>query len=119
MTDKTTKVKVVDAKTDFRLGETAPIGKVMVELGKDENKQIISKEAANKNTNFGNGGTQGDTTAYITEPVTYSVDKNSAKFIKVDQNGNVTGIQRTGKKTATVTIKTVSGKSAKVKIKVK
>ncbi len=119
VTDKTTKVKVENPKTDFELGKTASIGKVMVELGKDANKQIIIKEAANKNTNFGNGGTQGDTTAYITEPVTYSVDKNSAKFIKVDQNGNVTGIQRTGKKTATVTIKTVSGKSVKVKIKVK
>jgi len=113
VTDKTTKVRVDDAKTEFRLGETAPIGKVMVELGKDN-----SKDAALKNTDFGNGGTQGDTTAYITEPVTYSVDKNSAKYIKVDQNGNVTGIQKTGKKTATVTIKTVSGKSAKVKIKV-
>jgi hypothetical protein len=118
VTDKTTKVKVENPNTEFELGKTASIGKVIVELGKDANKQIITKEAANKNTNFGNGGTQGDTTAYITEPVTYSVDKNSAKFIKVDQNGNVTGIQRTGKKTATVTIKTVSGKSAKVKIKV-
>ena len=119
VTDKTTKVKVENPNTEFELGKTASIGKVIFELGKDANKQIITKEAANKNTNFGNGGTQGDTTAYITEPVTYSVDKNSAKFIKVDQNGNVTGIQRTGKKTATVTIKTVSGKSAKVKIKVK
>ncbi len=118
VTDKTTKVKVENSEIEFELGKTASIGKVMVELGKDANKQIITKEAANKNTNFGNGGTQGDTTAYITEPVTYSVDKNSAKFIKVDQNGNVTGIQKTGKKTATVTIKTVSGKSAKVKIKV-
>jgi hypothetical protein len=118
VTGKTTRVKVDTPKTEFRLGETASIGKVMVELGKDENKKIIENEAAFKNALFGNGGTQGDTTAYITEPVTYSVDKNSAKFIKVDQNGNVTGIQKTGKKTATVTIKTVSGKSAKVKIKV-
>ena len=118
VTGKTTKVKVDTPKTEFKLGETASIGKVMVELGKDENKKIIENEAAFKNVLFGNDGTQGDTTAYITEPVTYSVDKNSAKFIKVDQNGNVTGIQKTGKKTATVTIKTVSGKSAKVKIKV-
>ncbi len=57
--------------------------------------------------------TYSTTTAYQTEPVTYSLDKKSALVVKVDANGNVTPLK---KGTATVTIKTLSNKSAKVKI---
>lgn len=59
------------------------------------------------------GNKYSKTTAYETEPVTYSLDKKSATVIKVDANGNVTPLKRG---TATVTIKTLSNKSAKVKI---
>lgn len=55
----------------------------------------------------------GTTTAYQTEPVTYSLDKKSALIIKVDADGNVTPLK---KGTATVTIKTLSNKSAKVTV---
>lgn len=55
------------------------------------------------------------TTAYTTEPVTYSVDKKSARFIKVDQDGCITGLQK-GK--AKVTISTISGKKATVTVTV-
>ena len=107
VTDKTTKVTVTGAPESVSLGKTVSVGTVKV---------TDSKEAGLKNQEFDKTGT---TTAYETEPVTYSVDKTSAKYISVDQNGNVTGLQKTpGKKTATVTIKTISGKSAKVKIKV-
>jgi len=58
----------------------------------------------------------GDTKSYITDPVTYSLDKKSALVVKVDENGKVTPLKR-GK--ATVTIKALNGKSAKVKIEVK
>ncbi len=58
----------------------------------------------------------GDTKSYITDPVTYSLDKKSALVVKGDENGNVTPLKR-GK--ATVTIKALNGKSAKVKIEVK
>ena len=58
----------------------------------------------------------GTTTSYGTEPVTYSLDKKSALIIKIDENGNVTPLKRG---TATVTIKTLSNKAAKVKIVVK
>ena len=58
----------------------------------------------------------GDTKSYITDPVTYSLDKKSALVVKVDANGKVTPLKR-GK--ATVTIKALNGKSAKVKIEVK
>ena len=44
----------------------------------------------------------GDTKSYITDPVTYSLDKKSALVVKVDANGKVTPLKR-GK--ATVTIK--------------
>ena len=57
----------------------------------------------------------GTTTSYGTEPVTYSLDKKSALIIKIDEDGNVTPLKRG---TATVTIKTLSNKSAKVKIEV-
>ena len=55
----------------------------------------------------------GTTTAYQAEPVTYSLDKKSALIIKVDADGNVTPLK---KGTATVTIKTLSNKSAKVTV---
>ncbi len=68
------------------------------------NAAIIKQELGNKYSK---------TIAYETEPVTYSLDKKSATVIKVDVNGNVTPLKRG---TATVTIKTLSNKSAKVKI---
>lgn len=58
---------------------------------------------------------QGTTKAYEKEPVSFVLDKKSAQIISVDADGYVTAL-KTG--TATVTIKTISGKSAKVKIKV-
>lgn len=57
----------------------------------------------------------GDTKSYITDPVTYSLDKKSALVVKVDANGKITPLKRG---TATVTIKALNGKSAKVKIQV-
>ena len=101
VTDKTTKVRVDDSLESLSLGQTKSVGKVMVEVGKDPaTKQIISKEAGKKDASFNESGS---TIAYETEPVTFSVARS--------QNDP-------GKKTATVTIKTISGKSAKVKIKV-
>lgn len=61
----------------------------------------------------------GSSCGYLTEPVTYSVDKKSAAYISVDQDGNVKGLQVTPpNKPATVTIRTISGKKTTVKIKV-
>lgn len=80
-----------------------------------------NKVSANKNSNVDAGQITpdvnlGDTKSYITDPVTYSLDKKSALVVKVDENGKVTPLKR-GK--ATVTIKALNGKSAKVKIEVK
>lgn len=57
----------------------------------------------------------GNTIAYKTEPVSYILDKKSAQYVRVDSKGKVVALQ---KGTAKVTIKTISGKSAKVTIKV-
>lgn len=80
-------------------------GSTVTNKGNDaRNAAIIKQELGNKYSK---------TIAYETEPVTYSLDKKSATVIKVDANGNVTPLKRG---TATVTIKTLSNKSAKVKI---
>ena len=57
----------------------------------------------------------GNTIAYKTEPVSYILDKKSAQYVRVDSKGKVVALQ---KGTAKVTIKTISGKSAKVTIKI-
>ncbi len=80
-------------------------GSTVTNKGNDaKDAAIIKKELGNKYS---------QTIAYETEPVTYSLDKKSATVVKVDANGNVTPLKRG---TATVTIKTLSNKSAKVKI---
>lgn len=91
---------VLSAKLDtkvFEDGKSVPYTGRDVAMGEDK---------------LGNN-TYSTTTAYQTEPVTYSLDKKSALIVKVDANGNVTPLK---KGTATVTIKTLSNKSAKVKI---
>ena len=110
VTEKTEKLTAENTNVSVNLGgEKTPLGNFTI----DRNK---TKNFNQKDLTFNETGTNGSTTAYITEPVTYSVDKNSAKYIKVDQNGNVIGLQRTGNKKATVTVKTISGKSAKIKV---
>ena len=52
---------------------------------------------------------------YSTEPVTYSLDKNSAKLIRVDSNGKVTALKNGNAK---VTVSTLSGKKTTVSFKV-
>jgi hypothetical protein len=60
--------------------------------------------------------TLGTSMSYTTEPVTYTVDKKGASIVKVNSDGTVIGLQPG---TATITAKTISGKSAKIKITVK
>ncbi len=111
VTEKTEKLTAEKTMVSVELGKKEPLGNFTI----DKNK---TKNFNQKDLTFNETGTNGSTTAYITEPVTYSVDKNSAKYIKVDQDGNVIGLQRTGNKKATVTVKTISGKSAKIKVTV-
>ncbi len=94
---------------------------LFTEDGKINTTQLSAKFNTNKNSNVDAGQITpdvnlGDTKSYITDPVTYSLDKKSALVVKVDENGKVTPLKR-GK--ATVTIKALNGKSAKVKIEVK
>ena len=111
VTEKTEKLTAEKTTISVELGKKEPLGNFTI----DKNK---TKNFNQKDLTFNETGTNGSTTAYTTEPVTYSVDKNSAKYIKVDQNGNVIGLQKTGNKKATVTVKTISGKSAKIKVTV-
>lgn len=86
--------------------------KLTVKVGETKSVPVVlneSMEAAKEKF------TLGSTTAYETEPVTYSVDKKSARYVKVDQDGRITGLQ---KGNAKVTIKTISGKKATVKVTV-
>lgn len=53
---------------------------------------------------------------YEYEPVTYSVDKTAAKFIRVTKDGTIIPLQVTKASGVKVTIKTLSGKTAKVKV---
>ena len=52
------------------------------------------------------------------EFVTYSLDKTAAQYIRVDRNGNIIPLKVTKPAGVKVTIKTLSGKSGKVTIKV-
>lgn len=88
--------------------------KLTVEVGETKNVPVLLNESAEPGKlNLVN--VKGSTVAYTTEPVTYSVDKNSAKYVKVDEDGCITGLQK-GK--AKVTIKTISGKKATVTVTV-
>ena len=108
VTEKTNKVlsQVDKNKTSVAVGETTKVTPML--------EVINGKTKENKTPGLVNWS-KGSTTAYFTEPVTYSVDKKSAKYVKVDENGNITGLQ---KGTAKVTIKTISGKKATVTVKV-
>lgn len=59
---------------------------------------------------------KGTTYFYEYEPVTYTVDKKGSSVVKVDADGTVRTLKK-GK--ATITVKTISGKKATVKIIVK
>ena len=86
--------------------------KLTVKVGETKNVPVVLNESMEvAKVKF----TLGSTKAYETEPVTYSVDKKSAKYVKVDEDGCITGLQ---KGTAKVTIKTISGKKATVTVKV-
>ncbi len=126
--DATGKETTVDAGTSktsaqtLKLGETLTLsaeletkyydasGKLQTNLKKD-NKQRPTADGEK----LLNPADKDSTKSYLTEPVTYSLDKKSALVVKVDNNGKVTPLK---KGSATVTIKTLSGKSAKVKINV-
>ncbi|MDE6363240.1 MAG: hypothetical protein K2L86_03090, partial [Lachnospiraceae bacterium] len=108
VTEKTTKVV-----TGLESGKP----KNTISLKAGETAQLTPKLAtANGDKAVGESKwSQGNTTAYDTEPVSYILDKKSAQYVKVDAKGNIVALQ---KGTAKVTIKTISGKSAKVTIKV-
>lgn len=50
------------------------------------------------------------------EPVTYSLDKNAAKYIRVTRDGTIIPLQVTKSSGVNVTIKTLSSKTGKVKV---
>ncbi len=54
--------------------------------------------------------------SYEYEPVTYSLDKTAAKFIRVTRDGKIIPLQVTKASGVKVTIKTLSGKSCKVTV---
>ena len=120
VTDKTTKVAptVSDPATpskkangnpiknnwDLTLGQTATVSATLTVNGVEGQTPAVQN------------WTKGDTTSYKNEPLRYTLDKKSAQVIKIDANGKITPL-KVGK--ATVTIKTISGKSAKATINVK
>ena len=108
VTDKTTKVVT-------GLESVKPKNTISLKAG--ETAQLTPKlVTANGEKAVGESKwSQGNTIAYDTEPVSYILDKKSAQYVKVDANGKIVALQ---KGTAKVTIKTISGKSAKVTIKV-
>lgn len=57
--------------------------------------------------------------SYEYEPVTYSLDKTAAKYIRVTRDGRIIPLQVTKASGVKVTIKTLSGKSGKVTVVVK
>ena len=108
VTDKTTKVVT-------GLESVKPKNTISLKAG--ETAQLTPKlVTANGEKAVGESKwSQGNTIAYDTEPVSYILDKKSAQYVKVDANGKIVALQ---KGTAKVTIKTISGKSAKVTIKI-
>ncbi len=119
ITDKTTKVTAEltgdkvnkeGNKVSIRVGDTASIKASVIvnNTTKDTEPWKINKETTNLGVNTPN--------TYVTEPVTYSLDKNSAKLIRVDSNGKVTALKK-GK--AKVTVSTLSGKKTTVSFEVK
>ena len=108
VTDKTTKVVT-------GLESVKPKNTITLKAG--ETAQLTPKlVTANGEKAVGESKwSQGNTIAYDTEPVSYILDKKSAQYVKVDANGKIVALQ---KGTAKVTIKTISGKSAKVTIKI-
>ena len=108
VTDKTTKVVT-------GLESVKPKNTISLKAG--ETAQLTPKlVTANGEKAVGESKwSQGNTIAYDTEPVSYILDKKSAQYVKVDANGKIVALQ---KGTAKLTIKTISGKSAKVTIKI-
>ena len=108
VTDKTTKIVT-------GLESVKPKNTISLKAG--ETAQLTPKlVTANGEKAVGESKwSQGNTIAYDTEPVSYILDKKSAQYVKVDANGKIVALQ---KGTAKVTIKTISGKSAKVTIKI-
>ncbi len=104
------KVNKEGNKVSIRVGDTASIKASVIvnNTTKDTEPWKINKETTNLGVNTPN--------TYVTEPVTYSLDKNSAKLIRVDSNGKVTALKN-GK--AKVTVSTLSGKKTTVSFEVK
>lgn len=108
VTDKTTKVVT-------GLESAKPKNTILLNAGEPTwlTPELVT---ASGNTKVGDfEWKSGNTIAYKTEPVSYILDKKSAQYVRVDSKGKVVALQ---KGTAKVTIKTISGKSAKVTIKV-
>lgn len=117
ITDKTTKITAelsgekVDkegSKVSINVGDTADIKAYINNSTTATESWKIIKNTTELGTNTPN--------TYVTEPVTYSLDKNSAKLIRVDSNGKVTALKN-GK--AKVTVSTLSGKKTTVSFEVK
>ena len=117
ITDKTTKitaelsgekVKRDGNKVSINVGDTADIKAYINSSTTATESWKIIKETTALGVNTPN--------TYVTEPVTYSLDKNSAKLIRVDSNGKVTALKN-GK--AKVTVSTLSGKKTTVSFEVK
>ncbi len=90
----------LSVKFDTQVNEVGTNGKVTAQKYQGREDGLLGKDL-------------GDTKSYITDTVTYSLDKKSALIIKVDDTGKITPLNRG---TATVTIKALNGKSAKVKV---
>jgi uncharacterized protein YjdB len=102
------KVKKEGKKVSIRVGDTADIKAYINGSTEATESWKIIKNTTELGTNTPN--------TYVTEPVTYSLDKNSAKLIRVDSNGKVTALKN-GK--AKVTVSTLSGKKITVSLEVK
>lgn len=117
ITDKTTKITAElsgekvnkeGSKVSINVGDTADIKAYINNSTTATESWKIIKNTTELGTNTPN--------TYVTEPVTYSLDKNSAKLIRVDSNGKVTALKN-GK--AKVTVSTLSGKKTTVSFEVK
>lgn len=107
---KNGRVKYVNNQKTVEVGDSFKMDTKVILVKKTSKAPAVLGEA-------GEGGIAGTSTQYyVNEPVTYTVDKKGAGVVKIEADGTVTALKAG---TATITAKTITGKSAKIKVVVK
>lgn len=107
---KNGQVKYVNNQKTVEVGDSFKMDTKVILVKKTSKAPAVLGEA-------GEGGIAGTSTQYyVNEPVTYTVDKKGAGVVKIEADGTVTALKAG---TATITAKTITGKSAKIKVVVK